>query len=427
MKNEQATVPLFGARNMARNLLTEVSAKNQEIETLKGQLTKLGAFSLAELEEKRNNLERENDTVSKLLITTKTQLEEALKEIVVTEELNQLQEIGIYKYRHPLTDAVSYQKELTIIQNDIKTMAKKEGGAILAATGWTVNNSETQGRKMINETSKLLLRVFNTEADNLIWDLKPHGLDKAIQKLTKTAEIIERNGKTLHISISPLYLKLRIQELELTSDFIQKKAKEKEIEREEKERLKEERKAQEEMERERERLEEKLEKEKQHYNTILPTLIANGDKEGEAKAREELDEIQKGIENIDYRLANIRAGYVYVISNIGSFGEGVIKVGLTRRLDPQDRIDELGNASVPFKFDVHAMFFSKDAVGIETAMHQRLANKRINLVNNRKEFFRATPQEAKVFLSELAGSLLEFHEIPKATQYRESLSLTKGK
>jgi len=128
----------------------------------------------------------------------------------------------------------------------------------------------------------------------------------------------------------------------------------------------------------------------------------------------------------DYRAANIRAGYVYLISNIGSFGERMVKVGLTRRLDPLERIRELSDASVPFNFDVHAVFFSKDAVGIETAMHERLANVRVNLVNRRREFFHATPTEVKAHLAELAGELLQFQEIPDALEYRQCLSQRKG-
>lgn len=128
---------------------------------------------------------------------------------------------------------------------------------------------------------------------------------------------------------------------------------------------------------------------------------------------------------VDYREANIRAGYVYLISNIGSFGEKMVKVGMTRRLDPMDRIRELSDASVPFNFDVHALFFSKNAVGIETEMHERLADVRVNIVNRRREFFRATPMEVKAHLSELAGELLEFQEMPEAIEYRQCLNARK--
>jgi hypothetical protein len=142
--------------------------------------------------------------------------------------------------------------------------------------------------------------------------------------------------------------------------------------------------------------------------------------------REQLAEVDRGIESVDYRAANIRAGYVYVISNIGSFGEKMVKIGMTRRLDPLDRIKELSDASVPFNFDVHALHFSKDAVGIETAMHEQLAERRVNIVNQRREFFRASPLEVKALLSAVAGELLHFEEVPEAIEYRQCLNARTG-
>jgi hypothetical protein len=173
------------------------------------------------------------------------------------------------------------------------------------------------------------------------------------------------------------------------------------------------------MERERER----LEKERQHYLNTLESLKAKGDEEAVARHEAELERIQRAIEDVDYRAANIRAGYVYVISNIGSFGEGVVKIGLTRRLDPEVRVRELGDASVPFRFDTHALLFSKDAVGIEASLHQMMADRRVNRINSRREFFYATPEEVKAHLLEVAGELLSFEETPEALEYRQSRNL----
>jgi hypothetical protein len=326
--------------------------------------------------------------------------------------------VGIYRYRHPLTDAVAYTKALEGIEDRIKGMTRKDGGAVQATTNWTVNGSLPQGRAMVRDFSKLMLRAFNAEADNLVRGLKPYKLPAAVERLKKVAETIERLGKTMQIRISTPYLQLRVQELELTADFLQKQAEEKEAERMERERLREERKVAQEIERERVR----LEKERQHYVNALEVLVEKGDEAGAARLRSELDDVQKAIADVDYRAANIRAGYVYVISNIGSFGEKMVKVGMTRRLDPMDRIRELSDASVPFNFDVHALHFSKDAVGIEVAMHERMAETRVNLVNRRREFFRATPLEAKSHLAELAGELLQFQEAPEALEYRQGLS-----
>ena len=134
----------------------------------------------------------------------------------------------------------------------------------------------------------------------------------------------------------------------------------------------------------------------------------------------------KEIEKVDFRAANIRAGYVYVISNIGAFGDRMVKIGMTRRLEPMDRVRELGDASVPFGFDVHALFFSEDAVTVEADLHRRFADKRVNRVNTRREFFYASPAEVRDVLSEVAGNLLEFTEEPEAEQYRLSLQMAES-
>jgi hypothetical protein len=389
----------------------------------------LGALPVLQLEAQRTGLERaiaeqtarlerEREAGVAAAQALKLQLEEGRKSIVATEDLALLQEAGIYHYRHPLTDAVAYEKKLAEIDEEVKAMTRKDGGAVLATTSWTVNGSAAEGRTMVRDFSKLMLRAFNAEADNLVRGLKPYKLAGAIDRLQKVAEIIERLGKTMLIRISVPYYQLRVRELELTADFLQKQAEEKEAERIERERLREERKVQQEIERERAR----LEKERQHYANALEALVAKGDEAGAARLRDQLDDVQRAIKDVDYRAANIRAGYVYVISNIGSFGERMVKVGMTRRLDPMDRIRELSDASVPFNFDIHALFFSKDAVGIETAMHERMTDVRVNIVNRRREFFRATPLEVKVHLAELAGELLQFQDVPEALEYRQCLT-----
>ena len=414
--------------SMASELVAEVKKLREERETTRKRLETLSSYSVLQLETRRAELEtevaelearfsKEKVEAESALELIKQQAKKARQSIVETEDLELLQEVGIYQYRHPLTDAVAYEKALAELQAKIKAMAKKDGGAVLASSDWTVNGSAREGRAMVREYSKLMLRAFNAEADTLIRWLKPYKLDRALERLRKTAETIARLGRTMNIRISTEYYQLRAQELELTADFLQKEAEQKEVEREERERLREERRVQKEIEAERSR----LEKERQHHANALQALLDKGDEAGAARLHEQLSEVERAIEDMDYRAANIRAGYVYVISNIGSFGEKMVKIGLTRRLDPMERVRELGDASVPFKFDVHALFFSKDAVGIEKAMHDRLSGLRVNLINQRREFFRATPLEIKTHLSELAGELLEFNEIPDAFEYRQSI------
>lgn len=425
-------IPWFGAKKVAEDLAARLKALEAEHSAFRKKVEKLGMLSVIDLESRKKELQKDilelaakvkefRSVAAADEANLKLKLAEVRKSIVETEELALLQEAGIYHYRHPLTDAVQYEGKLAQIEFRIKEMAKKDGGAVLCAVSWTVNGSEAQGRVMVRDTSKLMLRAFNAEADNLVRGLKPYKLQGAVNKLIKVAETIERLGKLMQIRISPEYLALRIQELELTADFLQKQAEEKEAERLERERLKEERKAQQEIERERA----KLEKERAHYENAMRVLEQKGDAEALERMRAEAAEIDRAIADVDYRAANIRAGYVYVISNIGSFGEQVVKIGMTRRIDPLDRIRELSDASVPFNFDVHALFFSKDAVGIEGNLHEHFAASRINAVNLRREFFNVTPAQVKEHLARLTGELLQFQDVAEALEYRQCLALRR--
>ena len=281
---------------------------------------------------------------------------------------------------------------------------------------FSYNNSLAQGRRMTTDLSKLVLRAYNAEADNAVRSLRAGNLATAIQRLDASVTTIERLGAMMELRIAPEYHALRLEELELQADYLMKLQEERERLREERERLREERKAAEELERERER----LDKERAHYQNAMESLVAQG-KASEAEAlQQRLVDIDAAIAQNDYRVANIRAGYVYVISNVGAFGGRVVKIGMTRRLDPEDRVRELGDASVPFPFDVHAIYFADDAVQLEGELHEAFASRRLNHVNPRREFFFATPQEVREVLSAKVGNLLEYTDEPEATQYFQS-------
>ena len=228
-------------------------------------------------------------------------------------------------------------------------------------------------------------------------------------------EAIAKLGKMMEMRIGDGFHALRVEEIELTADYLMKKEEEREAARAERERLREERKVELELAAARER----LEKERTHILTVIEKVRANGSSDPELERK--LAEIDSAIAQNDYRAANIRAGYVYVISNRGAFGEHVVKIGLTRRLEPLDRIYELGDASVPFRFDVHAIFFSEDAVGLESELHEHFSVRRVNWANNRKEFFFASPAEVRMALSAKLGNLLEFAEHVESTEYLQSV------
>jgi hypothetical protein len=220
-----------------------------------------------------------------------------------------------------------------------------------------------------------------------------------------------------------------VEELNLTADFLQKQEEEK-TERRERLRQEREKRADEEQARlEIEREQERCEKERAHYQNLLIAARANADRAAIEKAEEKIQEIDSAAENLEKRAANVRAGWVYVISNIGAFGEGVVKIGLTRRLDPTERVQELGGASVPFGFDVHGFLFSDDAVGLESDLHEAFAHRRVNAVNARREFFQATPQEVREVLMRLDRAKhisFNFTEVPEALEYRQSLAARGG-
>lgn len=351
------------------------------------------------------------------------QLAAVRAEVIATSDAAILQEVGIYSYRHPLSDAVAYKAHLAQLQDAIKTTARGNN-AIAGSTTWQVNGSTKEGAKMVGDFSKLMLRAYNNEADDAVLSMKPYKLESSIQRLEKVRTTISKLGRTMGILVTDGYHRLRIQELELTADYLAKAAEEKEREREEKARLREEEKAQREFDREKAR----LEKEAAHYRSAIAAMRSGAtSNDGEiADAEAKLAEIDAAIGGIDERAANIRAGYVYIISNIGAFGNGVVKIGMTRRLDPLDRVRELGDASVPFRYDVHALIFSEDAVTLETRLHQALADRKLNMINVRREFFYATPAEILQLLGTIHDrGLLEFTEEPEADEWRQSESIRK--
>ncbi|MBN9742893.1 DUF4041 domain-containing protein [Amycolatopsis sp. A1MSW2902] len=389
--------------------------------------------TLAELEQKaqvqRDDQARKQDSAAAHLASIRQQIDEATTklsalrgEIVKTEEITLLQEAGIYEFRHRLADAVAYKAALQRLRDSIKVSAKNNH-AITAGTDWTVNGSTVQGQRMVRDFSKLMLRAYNAEADNCVRSMRPYRLDSAKDRLTKTRDIISRLGKTMHINISPGYHRLRLEELELTADHLAKVEEEKERIRAERERQRDEQQARREFEREKAR----LAKEEAHWRNALRKWAESGDEQQAEAAQTKLDEIGDAIRGVEEREANIRTGWVYVISNVGSFGDGVVKIGLTRRLDPLERVRELGDASVPFRFDVHATIFDADAVSLETRLHQHLAARRVNRVNLRREFFYATPSEILAVLEELGlkDNLVDYIEEPEAQEWRTSRQLTR--
>jgi hypothetical protein len=336
-------------------------------------------------------------------------------EVIETDDRLVLQEVGIYTYRHRLDDAVAYRDRLTALQEEMRA-AVKEGTAIVASDMFSYNNSLAKGRKMTADFGKLMLRAYNAEADICVRTIRAGNLATGVKRLEKAAATISKLGAMMEMRVAERYHALRVDELALTADYLMKVQEEREEQRAERERLREERKVELELAVQRQ----KLDKEHAHYTRVLESLT--DDPDGRQRILDKLADLEGAIADNDYRKTNIRAGYVYVISNRGAFGPDVVKIGMTRRLDPMDRVRELGSASVPFPFDVHALYFAGDAVTLESRLHAVFGERRLNHANLRREYFFATAAEVRDALAAEVGNLLEYTEEPEATQYFQSRS-----
>lgn len=416
---------LFGAKEKQ-----EIEALKKEIAGLQEQLLpehndlKILQAQIAEATAKKEAIDAE-------LAETQAQLELAKTELVETNDTVLVQSFGLYEPRFNFAKSDDYKAHLLEIRAKQKDMIKAKT-AVSGSASWTVNGSAPKGKKMVSDMQKLLLRAFNSECDDIVEHVTYSNIEASEKRITSSRDAISKLGDMMSIGITSAYYRLKIDELHLAFEYAQKKQEEKEAQKEARAQLREAAKLAKELEAARL----KLEKEQTHYqnalakiNAQLETASENDRAAIEAKKEQlvqQLDKIDKEFKDVDYREANQKAGYVYIISNIGAFGENVYKIGMTRRLDPMDRVDELGDASVPFDFDVHAMIFSEDAPKLEAALHNAFADRKLNFVNQRREFFRVSLDEIKQVVKENFDKSVEFTEIAPAEQYRESLLLRKA-
>lgn len=395
-------------------------SEKKEIERLKAQLSP-EQNQLDYLAQKIKEARAELQSVQ-------NQVNEAKKQIIETDEAALLQSFGIYTPHYSYTTSDEYKDKLKEVRDKQKALVKS-GKAVAGNENWKVNGSLSQGKKMVRDMQKLLLRAYNAECDDAIEHVRFNNIEACTKKINASADAISKLGSIMGIYITNTYVHMKIEELRLMHEYQVKKQEEKEAAREARQRQREEAKALKELEEARK----KLEKEQTHYQNALQKL-AEQIKVAGTEARKALEEKQKelsdklhqietDIKDVDYRAANQRAGYVYIISNIGAFGEGVYKIGMTRRLDPMERVYELGDASVPFNFDVHAMIFTEDAPSLEAALHSAFSDRKLNFVNQRREFFQVSLDEIKEVVKKNYDKTVEFVDIPPAEQYRESMKL----
>lgn len=418
----------------------EIETLNIELDNLKNKRYSLDKMNAIEVENHVAKLENKINESNSILEKNKIKLEEIHNSILshtetlsnlksnilsVHDDLN-MESHGLYVPRYDFATSLVFKDELTNIRNKQKTMIKNKN-ATNHFSGWTVNGSASEGQKMTNNAIKQILRSFNNECEASINKVKYNNIERIENRIKKSYEQLNKINEVNKVSISNPYLKLKLEELYLAFEYENKKQEEKELLREEREREKEEKALQKEIEKKQSSINKDLE----HYNNMLQELEQKRDvdiTESELNSlNEEIQTILNKIKekedeknDLDYRNKHASAGYVYIISNIGAFGEDVLKIGVTRRLEPLDRISELSSASVPFKFDIHALIFSYDAYSLENELHQYFDKYRINKVNYRKEFFKVPIKEVETKLKEYGHLTIDFISTPDADEFRQS-------
>ena len=374
---------------------------------------------------------REVDLLKKKIEELQAVRDNLCKEIIQLDDEILFQEFGVYKPQYCFAELEEYKAALDFLRKEQKAMIKK-GTAAICAISWKVGGSEEEGKKFIAKSIKQIIRNFNLECDICIDKVRFSNYESTENRILKAYEMQNKLNATSKIEISYEYLQLKLKELSLAYEYRQRKKQDQEEQRELREQQREEARVAKEIEAR--RIE--FEKEQAHYENALKKLNEQLEVE-ESEVRKEfllekkrdlddrLLDVDKALKDLDYREANHRAGYVYIISNIGAFGENVYKIGMTRRLEPEERIAELSGAAVPFRFDIHAMIFSNDAPKLEAALHNAFADRKMNLVNGRKEFFVVTLDEIKKVVQENHDKTVEFFDIPDAQQYRESEMMRK--
>ena len=398
-----------------------------EAQTLRTEISRLRAehqqFVQSAIVERQGILRTSEDT--------RTVFERLRREVGVLEESLEDLSYGIYKPHYEYDTAERFRQELDRLRDAKKQMVRNEQ-ATQFSVGWSVNGSPAEGAKMQKQFAKLMLRAFNGESDAALANVRWNNITRMEERIRKNFEAVNKAGLIVNVAVTPAYMELAIQELRLQFEYEQRKQAEAEEQRRIKEQMREEERAQRELQ----RAEEEAALDESRFEKALIKAHAEVSR---AKGAELLDLSQK-IQELQQKLVEAQAtrqratamaqltrrGYVYIISNVGSFGENVYKIGMTRREDPLDRVKELGDASVPFEFDVHAMVYTEDAPALERALHVFFDHRRINLVNPRKEFFEVGVHEIQSYLTE-RGLQIEITKLAEAREYRQTLSMRGAK
>ena len=291
-----------------------------------------------------------------------------------------------------------------------------------------------EDKKFIANNTKQITRLFNAECDNVMNKVTIKNIDTSRNKITRSFNSLNKIFETDGIQLNQNWLQIKLDQLNTLYLYEMKKNNEKDIQKAIKEQMVEEEKVRREIEKQKQ----KLEKDQKQFNNEVTRMMKYLQKTSNEAEKElymdKIRELEEKIKKLEEekqvvldREMNARAGFVYIISNIGSFGENIYKIGMTRRLEPMDRIKELSSASVPFEFDVHAMIFSDNAPELENILHQTFRDRSVNKVNFRKEFFKVTLDEIEDVVKRNYNKTVDFIKVPTAAEYRQTLEIENNK
>lgn len=376
-------------------------------------------------------IRREIESLRQQYDVGRQRFEELQRVVSSLEENLESIDAGLYHPHFTYFDSESYKAAIELVRQRQKNLIRAGSAATCGAT-WHVGGSKREGERMVKQTEKLILRAFNAESEAAVANVTWNNYNVMQTRIEKAFDALNKLGTTLQITLSEDYKQSRLEELRLVFEAVEKKQQEREEQRRQRAEEREEERVQRELQRE----QDEAAKEETKYQKMLE----KAQHELETAREAEREAMMIRIHELETQVATAqdrkeraiaqaqltKVGHVYIISNIGAFGEGVVKIGLTRRLDPHERVRELGDASVPFPYDVHAMIYSENAPELEAKLQNHFWDRRLNWANDRKEFFRAKPDEVQAELRTL-GLQTELLTIPEAKEYRRTLMALEEK
>jgi len=405
--------------NIEKAHLIELEKSEKQLKKSEVNLKKV----ITKIENTISTLTKEKEEISNSLIDLKTDLS-------IYQPIYDLANIGFFEEPEYLFETSDrFKEEIKTIREEQKNLIRNHK-AIIFPYSIAMTDNKVYVKRVLTGQAKLMLKAFNNECDNLMSLVKPSNYAKILERINRTATDLEKASVELKCQFEIEYIKLKYQECEFQYQYKLKKEEERIEQNLIREQIREEQKAIKEYQ----KAIDKAENEERIYRLALEKARleltkANDSKKAELRTKIAVLEMQlKEAEESGIRAKSMaeqtRKGHVYIISNIGSFGDDIYKIGLTRRLEPLDRVKELGSASVPFPFDVHAMIYSEDAPALETQLHREFYIKRVNKINRRKEFFKVNLLEIKEKVIELTGSEQSFKMTAIAENYYESIKLS---